>query len=82
MSVVNGEPGFTQLTKLNILDTLLVKGVPIGGGGLSTYGTLTNSAILALATPSENETADSSDDFIRMVYIAGAWRTTLGGLLV
>lgn len=53
-----------------------------GGGGLSTYGTLTNAQILALPTPLENETADSSDDFIRMVFIVGAWRTTLGGLLV
>lgn len=69
-------------TRNELLEEILANINNGGGGGLSTYGTLTNSAILALATPSENETADSSDDFIRMVYIVGAWRTTLGGLLV
>lgn len=30
MAVVNGEPGFTQLTKLNVTDTLAVNGIPQG----------------------------------------------------
>lgn len=57
-----------------------------GGGsgsdqGTSTYGTLTNAQILALPSPQENETADSSDDNVRYVYISGAWYNPVGGLL-
>jgi len=32
MATVKGEDAFTQLTKLNILDELLVKGEPLTGG--------------------------------------------------
>ena len=53
-----------------------------GGDGSSTFGTLTNAAILALVGVAENDTADSSDDLIRYTYISGAWRSTGGGLLV
>jgi len=31
MAEVNGNPGYTQLEKLNITDELLVKGMPVGG---------------------------------------------------
>ena len=31
MAEINGENAFTQLTKLNVIDKLLVNGLPIGG---------------------------------------------------
>ena len=68
-------------TRNELLEEILAN-IGTGGGGVSTYGTLTNAEILNLSSPSENETADSSDDFIRMVFIVGIWRTTGGGTLV
>lgn len=53
-----------------------------GAIGTSTYGTLTNVQILALGSPLENETADSSDDHVRYTYISSAWYSPAGGLLV
>lgn len=59
-----------------------------GGGsgdqGVSTYGQITNAQILAIASPSAGESADSTDDFIRYIYFGTdmTWRSTGGGILV
>jgi len=45
------------------------------------YGTMTNANILLISSPSEGDTADSSDDLTRCFYISGAWRNVAGGLL-
>jgi len=55
-----------------------------GGGddGGTTYGTLTNAQILAIASPSDDESAFSTDDLIVYVFFSGKWNSTAGGELV
>jgi len=54
-----------------------------GGGGSSatTYGPLSNANILAIASPSDEETAFSTDDFIVYFFFSGDWYSTAGGIL-
>ena len=63
--------------------------MPIGGGGIggvsegkTTYGPLTNVQILAIASPSDDETAFSTDDNITYTFFDGDWYSTVGGILV
>ena len=55
-------------------------GVPSSGG--TTYGPLSNVSILAIATPSDEDTTFSTDDYIVYTYYSGSWYSTGGGALV
>lgn len=48
----------------------------------TTYGPLTNVQILAIASPSDEETAFSTDDSIVYFFYQGTWYSTGGGALV
>jgi len=50
--------------------------------GQTTYGVLTNVQILAIASPSDGESAFSSDDFIPYTFLTPNWYSTGGGVLV
>ena len=52
------------------------------GRGLTTYGQLTNSEILALPSPSDGQSAFSTTDFIVYNFFDGSWYSTGGGILV
>lgn len=55
-----------------------------GGGGTSggtTYGALTNAQILAISSPSNDESAFSTDDNIVYNFYNGSWYSTGGGVL-
>ena len=50
--------------------------------GVTTYGALSNANILAIVSPSDDETAFSTDDFIVYTFYSGSWYSTAGGVLV
>ncbi len=65
----------------NLARTQVRGGQAGGGGGATTYGPLTNVQILALASPSDEENAFSTDDFIVYTFYQGSWYSTGGGVL-
>jgi len=53
-----------------------------GGGGGTTYGAMTNVQILAIASPSDDESVFSTTDLIVYNFFNGSWYSTGGGILV
>ena len=64
----------------DLLEEILAA-TPGGGGGGTTYGPLSNANILAVASPSDEETAFSTDDFVVYFFFSGDWYSPVGGIL-
>jgi len=60
---------------------------PRGGGGAenpgeTTYGPLTNVQIDALSSPSDGQTAYSTDELTTYTFLSGAWTNSDAGVLI
>jgi len=73
-------PAILRSQQTDIIDSF--NNIPDDGRiGTSTYGALTNAQILALPSPSDTESAFSTDDLINYIFFNTSWYSTAGGVL-
>ena len=62
MAVVNGESGFTQLQKLNVIEKLLIDGVEVTTGGMIGPGSAIDDNFVSFDGVTGNLTRDSGQN--------------------